>query len=127
EQSEKVLCREPNLRSSKPPVTKVKLGLGLEQHELSVIPEVDTPKSSSLSFADLDKTGDGTGEASLISTSGESACMKQHSHGLHGGTLSLGITNYEGKTSSGHPGQTNPSGRLLQELLTLAAESSYDS
>ncbi|NWI45208.1 CE295 protein, partial [Picathartes gymnocephalus] len=51
EQSEKVLCREQKLRSSKPPVTKVKLGLVLEQHELSVIPEVDTPKSCSLSFA----------------------------------------------------------------------------
>lgn len=51
EQSEKVLWREQKWRSSKPPVTKVKLGLGLEQHELSVIPEVDTPKSCSLSLA----------------------------------------------------------------------------
>ncbi|XP_071411893.1 centrosomal protein of 295 kDa isoform X3 [Pithys albifrons albifrons] len=51
EQSEKVPCREQKWRSSKPPVTKVKLGLGLEQHELSVIPEVDTPRSCSLSFA----------------------------------------------------------------------------
>ncbi|NXX37505.1 CE295 protein, partial [Nicator chloris] len=51
DQSEKVLCREQKCRSSKPPVTKVKLGLGLEQHELSVIPEVDTPKSCSISLA----------------------------------------------------------------------------
>lgn len=51
EQSEKVLCREQKWRSSKPPVTKVKLGLALEQHELSVIPEVDTPKNCSLSLA----------------------------------------------------------------------------
>ncbi|NWV75156.1 CE295 protein, partial [Dasyornis broadbenti] len=123
EQSEKVLCREQKLRSSKPPVTKVKLGLGLEQHELSVIPEIDTPKSWSLSFAD--KTG--TGETSPISASGEFACVKRHSHALHEGTLPLGITNYEGKTSNGSPRQTNPSGRLLQELLTMAAETSYDS
>ncbi|XP_017693300.1 PREDICTED: centrosomal protein of 295 kDa isoform X4 [Lepidothrix coronata] len=51
EQSEKILCREQKWRSSKPPVTRVKLGLGLEQHELSIIPEIDTPKSCNLSFA----------------------------------------------------------------------------
>ncbi|NXO33890.1 CE295 protein, partial [Locustella ochotensis] len=125
EQSEKVLCREQKWRSSKPPVTKVKLGLGLEQHELSVIPEVDTPKSCSFSLAD--KTNDDTRETSLISTSGEFACMKHHSHALHEDTFPLGITNYEGKASSGSPRQTNPSGRLLEELLMMAAESSYDS
>lgn len=32
-------------------MAKVKLGLDLEQHELSVIPEVDTPKSCNISFA----------------------------------------------------------------------------
>ncbi|XP_074672388.1 centrosomal protein of 295 kDa isoform X2 [Strix aluco] len=51
EQSEKALCREQKWRSSKPPVAKVKLGLDLEQHELSVIPEVDTPKSCNISFS----------------------------------------------------------------------------
>ncbi|XP_014108215.1 PREDICTED: centrosomal protein of 295 kDa [Pseudopodoces humilis] len=125
EQSEKVLCREQKWRSSKPPVTKVKLGLGLEQHELSIIPEVDTPKSCSLSLAD--KTDDVIGETSQISTSGEFPCVKCHSHALHEGTLPLGITNYEGKASSGSPRQASPSGRLLQELLMMAAETSYDS
>ncbi|NXS20771.1 CE295 protein, partial [Mystacornis crossleyi] len=126
EQSENVLCREQKQRSSKPPVTKVKLVLGLEQHELSVIPEVDTPKSCSLSFAD--KTDGGTGGTSPISASGEFACvMKHHSHALHEGTFPLGITNDEGKASSGSPRQTNPSGRLLQELLMMAAETSCDS
>ncbi|NWQ79611.1 CE295 protein, partial [Columbina picui] len=51
EQAENVLWRERRWRSSKPPVTKVKLGLDLEQHELSVIPEVDTSKSCNISFA----------------------------------------------------------------------------
>ncbi|NXM20152.1 CE295 protein, partial [Ploceus nigricollis] len=125
EQSEKVLCREQKWRSSKPPVTKVKLGLGLEQHELSVIPEVDTPKSCSLSLAD--KTDYGTGETSQISASGEFACVKPHSHALHEGTFPLGITDYDGKTSNESPRQTNPSGRLLQELLMMAAETSCDS
>ncbi|NXH51980.1 CE295 protein, partial [Rhabdornis inornatus] len=125
EQSEKVLCREQKWRSSKPPVTKVKLGLGLQQHELSIIPEVDTPRSCSLSLAD--KTDDDTGETSPLATSGEFAYMKRHSHVLHEGTFPLGITNYEGKASNESPKQTNPSGRLLQELLMMAAETSYDS
>ncbi|NXD41991.1 CE295 protein, partial [Copsychus sechellarum] len=125
EQSEKVLCREQKWRSSKPPVTKVKLGLGLQQHELSIIPEVDTPKSCSLSLAD--KTDDGTGETFPLSTSGEFVCVKRHSHALHEGTFPLGITNYEGKASNESPKQTNPSGRLLQELLMMSAETSYDS
>ncbi|NXS89734.1 CE295 protein, partial [Erpornis zantholeuca] len=125
EQSEKILCREQKRRSSKPPVTKVKLGLGLEQHELSVIPEIDTPKRCSLSFAD--KTDGGTGETSPISASGEFACVKHDSHALRGCTFPLGITNYEGKASNGSPRQTDPSGRLLQELLMMAAETSYDS
>ncbi|NXU37394.1 CE295 protein, partial [Drymodes brunneopygia] len=125
EQSEKVFCREQKWRSSKPPVTKVKLGLGLEQHELSVIPEVDTPKSCSLSLAD--KTHDGTGQTSPILTSGEFACVTHRSQALHEGAFPLGITNYEGRTSSGSPRQTNPSGRLLKELLMMSAETSYDS
>ncbi|NWT65328.1 CE295 protein, partial [Prunella himalayana] len=123
EQSEKVLSREQKWRSSKPPVTKVKLGLGLEQHELSVIPEVDTPKSCSLSLAD--KTDGGTGETSQISTSGEFACVKGHA--LHEGTFPLDVTNYEGKASNGSPRQGVPSGRLLKELLMMAAETSCDS
>nr|XP_021400656.1 centrosomal protein of 295 kDa isoform X3 [Lonchura striata domestica] len=130
DQSEKVLCREQKQRSSKPPVTKVKLGLGLEQHELSVIPEVDTPKSCSLSLTDvlnLDKTDDGTGETSQSSASGEFACVKHHSYALHGGAFPLGMTNYDRKASNGSPRQTNPSGRLLQELLMMAAETSCDS
>ncbi|KAF2982445.1 hypothetical protein EK904_014899 [Melospiza melodia maxima] len=89
EQPEKVHCREQKRRSSKPPVTKVKLGLGLEQHELSIIPEVDTPKNCSLSLA--------------------------------------GITSYEGKASNESPRQTNPPGRLLQQLLMMAAETSCES
>ncbi|NXM62483.1 CE295 protein, partial [Illadopsis cleaveri] len=125
EQSEKILYREQKWRSSKPPVTKVKLGLGLEQHELSVIPEVDTPKSCSLSLAD--KTDDGTGETSLISTSGKFACVKRHSHALPEGSFPLGITHYEGKASNGSARQTSPSGRLLEELLMMAAETSYES
>ncbi|NXY06380.1 CE295 protein, partial [Pteruthius melanotis] len=122
EQSEKVLCREQKRRPSKPPVTKVKLGLGLEQHELSVIPEIDTPKSCSLSFAD-----GGTGETSQISAYGDFACAKHHSHALHESTFPLGTTNYEGKATNGSPRQINPSGSLLQELLMMAAETSYDS
>ncbi|NWZ43986.1 CE295 protein, partial [Brachypodius atriceps] len=125
EQSEKVLCREQKWRSSKPPVTKVKLGLALEQHELSVIPEVDTPKNCSLSLAG--KTDDGSRETSLISTSGEFARVKRHGRALHEGSSPLGITHCEEKASNGSPRQTSPSGRLLEELLMMAAETSCES
>ncbi|XP_027533235.1 centrosomal protein of 295 kDa isoform X7 [Neopelma chrysocephalum] len=125
EQSEKILCREQKWRSSKPPVTRVKLGLGLEQHELSIIPEIDTPKSCNLSFADkADSVG---GEPSPVSAIGEFAYVKCCSPSLCEGRLPLSITNYEEQSSNGSPRQTKPSGRLLQELLMMAAETSYDS
>nr|XP_028581892.1 centrosomal protein of 295 kDa isoform X3 [Podarcis muralis] len=41
--------REQTWRLSKPPLSKIKLGLDLEQHELSAIPELDTPRSGRLS------------------------------------------------------------------------------
>ncbi|NWU62919.1 CE295 protein, partial [Pterocles burchelli] len=126
EQSEKVLCREQKVRSSKPPVTKVKLGLNLEQHELSVIPEVDTPKSCNISFAD--KTDSVGRESSPISTAGELAYMKRYSHALHEeGRSPLSTTNCEEQTSNGSPRQSKQSSRLLQELLLMTAENSYDS
>ncbi|XP_027501271.1 centrosomal protein of 295 kDa isoform X3 [Corapipo altera] len=125
EQSEKILCREQKWRSSKPPVTRVKLGLGLEQHELSIIPEIDTPKSCNLSFAD--KADSAGGEPSPVSTIGEFAYVKCYSPTFCESRLPLSITNCEEQTSSGSPRQTKPSGRLLQELLMMAAETSYDS
>ncbi|XP_017693298.1 PREDICTED: centrosomal protein of 295 kDa isoform X3 [Lepidothrix coronata] len=125
EQSEKILCREQKWRSSKPPVTRVKLGLGLEQHELSIIPEIDTPKSCNLSFAD--KADYAGGEPSRVSAIGEFAYVKCYSPTFCEGRLPLSITNYEEQTSNGSPRQTKPSGRLLQELLMMAAETSYDS
>ncbi|XP_061313896.1 centrosomal protein of 295 kDa isoform X1 [Pezoporus flaviventris] len=120
EQTEKVLFKEQKWRSSKPPVAKVKLGLGLEPHELSIIPEVDTPKSCSISFAD--KTDSVGGESSLISTTGEFSYVKHYSH-KEGRKLPSSITNSEEQISSGSP---RPS-RLLQEVLLVTAESSHDS
>ncbi|XP_074937274.1 centrosomal protein of 295 kDa isoform X1 [Phalacrocorax aristotelis] len=125
EQSERALCREQKWRSSKPPVAKVKLGLDLEQHELSVIPEVDTPKSCSISFAD--KT-DSVGGESPILTTGEFAFVKRYSHALHEeGRFPSSITTYEEQTSNGSPRQSKRSSRLLQEVLMTTAENSYDS
>ncbi|NWX39911.1 CE295 protein, partial [Steatornis caripensis] len=123
EQSEKALCKEQKLRSSKPPVTKVKLGLDLKQHELSVIPEVDTPKSC-ISFADTtDSVG---GESSSMSTIGDFARVKCYSHALHEeGRLPSSITNYEEQIPNGSLRRSKQSSRLFQEMLT--AENSYDS
>ncbi|XP_065534835.1 centrosomal protein of 295 kDa isoform X2 [Lathamus discolor] len=120
EQSEKVLFKEQKWRSSKPPVAKVKLGLVLEPHELSVIPEVDTPKSCSISFAD--KTDSVGGESSPISATGAFSYVKHYSH-KEDRRLPSSITNSEEQTSSGSP---RPS-RLLQEVLLTTAESSHSS
>ncbi|XP_010122653.1 PREDICTED: centrosomal protein KIAA1731-like, partial [Chlamydotis macqueenii] len=126
EQSEKVLCREQKWRSSKPPVTKVKLGLDLEQHELSVIPEVDTPKTCHVSFAD--KTDSVGGESSSISTIGDLAYVNHYGHTFHEeGRSPSSITNKKELISSGSPRQSKQSGRLLQEVLMMTAENSYDS
>ncbi|NXK46574.1 CE295 protein, partial [Chauna torquata] len=125
EQPEKVLHREQKWRSSKPPVTKVKLGLDLEQHELSVIPEVDTPRSCNVSFAD--KTDSVGGESSAIPTVEEFAYVKRYSHALHKDSrLSGSITNYEEQISNGSLRQSKQSG-LLQEVLLMTAENSYNS
>ncbi|NXG57543.1 CE295 protein, partial [Hemiprocne comata] len=126
EQSEKILCREQKWRSSRPPVTKVKLGLNVEQHELSVIPEVDTPKSCNISFAD--KTASVAGEYSPSSTTGEFAYVKRFSHALNEeGRLPSSVTNYEEQISNGSSRQTRQSSRLLQEVLRMTAENSCDS
>ncbi|XP_004938927.2 centrosomal protein of 295 kDa isoform X1 [Gallus gallus] len=125
EQPEKVLHREQKLRFSRPPVTKVKLGLGLEQHELSVIPEVDTPRSCNVSFAG--KTDSVGGEPSPISTVGEFAYRKCYGDALHEEGSSPGsITSCEQQISVESPRQSKQSG-LLQELLLMSTENSYDS
>ncbi|KAM6382970.1 centrosomal protein of 295 kDa isoform 3-T3 [Alca torda] len=126
EQSEQVLCREEKWRSSKPPVTKVKLGLDLEQHELSVIPEVDTPKSCNISYAD--KTDSVGGESSPISTTEKFAYGKHYSHAFHEeGRLPPSVTSYRKQISNGSPRQSKQSSRLLQDVLMMAAENSCDS
>ncbi|NWR66611.1 CE295 protein, partial [Bucorvus abyssinicus] len=126
EQPERVLCREQKWRSSKPPVTKVKLGLDLEQHELSVIPEVDTPKSCNISFAGkIFSVGE---ESSPSSTIGEFAYVKRYSHALcEEDRLPSSLTNYEEQVLNGIPKQSKQSGRLLQELRMMTAENSCDS
>ncbi|NXS53463.1 CE295 protein, partial [Brachypteracias leptosomus] len=121
EQPERVLCREQKRRSSKPPVTKVKLGLDLEQHELSIIPEVDTPKSCNISFAD--KTNSLGGEASPISATGEFMCVKRYSRALPEG----GPTNYKEPICDRSPRQSKQSSRLLKQVLLMTAENSSDS
>nr|XP_025749828.1 centrosomal protein of 295 kDa isoform X1 [Callorhinus ursinus] len=49
-QSGEHLDKELGRRSSKPPVAKVKCGLDLNQHELSAIPEVESPASGRTSI-----------------------------------------------------------------------------
>nr|XP_013811441.1 PREDICTED: centrosomal protein of 295 kDa [Apteryx mantelli mantelli] len=123
EQPKKLECKEQKWRSSKPPLAKVKLGLGLEQHELSVIPEVDTPRSCNISFAD--KTDSAGGESSPISTVGEFVSVSCYSRALHEDSRLPGsITNCEEQISSGSLRESEQSSRLLKEMLMT--ENSYD-
>ncbi|NXX82817.1 CE295 protein, partial [Urocolius indicus] len=126
EQSENTLCREQKWRPSKPPVAKVKLGLDLEQHELSIIPEVDTPKSSNISLAEKrDSVGGGS---SPFSTTWAFAPAKHYSRALGAeGRLPSSTTNYKEQTSNGSPRQNEQPSRLLQEMLMMTAENPYDS
>ncbi|KFP06028.1 Centrosomal protein KIAA1731, partial [Calypte anna] len=126
EQSIKVLGREQKWRSSKPPVTKVKLRLDLEQHELSVIPEVDTPKSCNISFAD--KTASFGGESFPILRTGEFAFVKRHSRShAEDGSSPSSIRSYQEQILHGSPRQSKQTSRLLQEVLRMTAENSFSS
>ncbi|NXG30500.1 CE295 protein, partial [Dromaius novaehollandiae] len=122
-QPKKLECKEQKWRSSKPPLAKVRLGLDLEQHELSVIPEVDTPRSCNISFAD--KADSAGGESSPISTVGEFAYVSCYGHALHeDGRLPGRITNCEEEISSGSLRGSEQSSRLLKEILMT--ENLYD-
>ncbi|NXD83095.1 CE295 protein, partial [Halcyon senegalensis] len=126
EHPERVVYREQKRKSSKPPVTKVKLGFDLQQHELSVIPEADTPKSCNIYFAD--KTDSVSRESSPISTTGEFVYVKRYSHALREeGSLPSSITNRKEQISTGSPRQSKQSSRLLREVLMMTAENSPDS
>ncbi|XP_029458181.1 centrosomal protein of 295 kDa isoform X2 [Rhinatrema bivittatum] len=65
DESQSVLGREQRWRPLKPPVTKTKQGLILEPHELSTIPEMDSPRSGRPSaVGSMNAVG---GESSLLS------------------------------------------------------------
>uniref|UniRef100_A0ACB8FG57 Uncharacterized protein n=1 Tax=Sphaerodactylus townsendi TaxID=933632 RepID=A0ACB8FG57_9SAUR len=73
--------REPTWRPSKPPLAKVKLGLDLEQHELSAIPELDTPRSSRLSGTGYRESL--TGDTFFTSCAGELQSSSHSDDSLH--------------------------------------------
>ncbi|KFV86070.1 hypothetical protein N308_11861, partial [Struthio camelus australis] len=116
EQPKKFEYKEQKWRSSRPPLTKVRLGLDLEQHELSVIPEIDTPRSCNISFEDkVDSAG---GESSPISAVGESACVSCYNRAVHkDGRLPGSVTNREEQIPSESPRENKQSSRLLKEIL----------
>ncbi|KAH0625207.1 hypothetical protein JD844_033443 [Phrynosoma platyrhinos] len=82
--------KEQKLLLSKPPLAKVKLGLELEQHELSVIPELDTPRSGRLSATEY--KGSLTEDIFLSSKIDKSELSKSPLESLHEETDILRIT-----------------------------------
>nr|XP_042711946.1 centrosomal protein of 295 kDa isoform X6 [Chrysemys picta bellii] len=123
EQSQRILGREQRWRTSKPPLAKIKLGLDLEQHELSVIPELDTPRSGKVSFAD--KTDSVSGEASLISSVEELVSGMCNSESVHE-ERDLSIANCKEQGSSENPRCTNQLSSSWHERLMVDASSSHE-
>ncbi|XP_065437659.1 centrosomal protein of 295 kDa isoform X13 [Chrysemys picta bellii] len=123
EQSQRILGREQRWRTSKPPLAKIKLGLDLEQHELSVIPELDTPRSGKVSFAD--KTDSVSGEASLISSVEELVSGMCNSESVHE-ERDLSIANCKEQGSSENPRCTYQLSSSWHERLMVDASSSHE-
>ncbi|XP_053871622.1 centrosomal protein of 295 kDa isoform X3 [Malaclemys terrapin pileata] len=123
EQSQRILGREQRWRTAKPPLAKIKLGLDLEQHELSVIPELDTPRSGKVSFAD--KTDSVGGEASLISSVEELVSGMCNSESVHE-ERDLSIANWKEQGSSENPRCTNQLSSSWHERLMVDASSSHE-
>ncbi|XP_065263797.1 centrosomal protein of 295 kDa [Emys orbicularis] len=123
EQSQRILGREQRWRTSKPPLAKIKLGLDLEQHELSVIPELDTPRSGKVSFTD--KTDSVSGEASLISSVEELVSGVCNSESVHE-ERDLSIANCKEQGSSENPRYTNQLSSSWHERLMVDASSSHE-
>nr|XP_032632496.1 centrosomal protein of 295 kDa isoform X2 [Chelonoidis abingdonii] len=123
EQSQRILEREQRWRTSKPPLAKIKLGLDLEQHELSVIPELDTPRSDKVSFTDkTDSVGE---EASLISSVEELVSGICNSELVHE-ERDLSIANCKEQGSSENPRYTNQLSSSWHERLMMDASSSHE-
>ncbi|XP_073193227.1 centrosomal protein of 295 kDa isoform X5 [Lepidochelys kempii] len=123
EQSQRILGREQRWQTSKPPLAKIKLGLDLEQHELSVIPELDTPRSGKVSFTDkADSVG---GEASLISSVEDLMSGMCNSESVHE-ERDLSIGNCKVQDSNENPRYTNQLSSSWHERLVVDASSSRE-
>ncbi|CAM4351233.1 unnamed protein product [Lepidochelys olivacea] len=123
EQSQRILGREQRWQTSKPPLAKIKLGLDLEQHELSVIPELDTPRSGKVSFTD--KTDSVGGEASLISSVEDLMSGMCNSESVHE-ERDLSIGNCKVQDSNENPRYTNQLSSSWHERLVVDASSSHE-
>ncbi|XP_077197568.1 centrosomal protein of 295 kDa isoform X2 [Paroedura picta] len=115
--------REPKWRPPKPPLAKVKLGLDLEQHELSAILELDTPRSSRISGTGYRESL--AGDTLLTSPAGELQSGAQADGSLHEETDVLRITaDAEEQSSSGS--LRSYSSRSWHEKWVTDASSSCD-
>ncbi|KYO43021.1 centrosomal KIAA1731-like protein [Alligator mississippiensis] len=125
EQSQKIPVREQKCRTSKPPLAKIKLGLNLEQHELSVIPEVDTPRSWNVSLAGKpDSPGE---ETSFSGTEGElTSNMCSHESLNEERDLSRVLASSKEQSSNDSLRQSEQSSSSWHELQMVDAESLCD-
>ncbi|XP_069495389.1 centrosomal protein of 295 kDa isoform X2 [Ambystoma mexicanum] len=122
---QRLLGREHKLRPSKPPVTKIKLGPVLEQHELSAIQEIESPRSSRPSFTGVKDVSSSSSQPSFLSMVCDPNYSKSSSDTSHRdfglSRVSTSIDRSSGESSSG-------SSRLSwREMLTLETASSHSS
>uniref|UniRef100_A0A7M4G169 Centrosomal protein 295 n=1 Tax=Crocodylus porosus TaxID=8502 RepID=A0A7M4G169_CROPO len=125
EQSQRIPIREQKCRTSKPPLAKIKLGLDLEQHELSVIPEVDTPRSWNVSLAGKpDSPGE---ETSFFGTEGElTSNVCSHESLNEERDLFRVLASSKEQSSNDSLRQSEPSSSSWHELQMVDAESLCD-
>ncbi|XP_006018699.1 centrosomal protein of 295 kDa [Alligator sinensis] len=125
EQSQRIPIREQKCRTSKPPLAKIKLGLNLEQHELSVIPEVDTPRSWNVSLAGKpDSPGE---ETSFFGTEGElTSNMCSHESLNEERDLSRVLASSKEQSSNDSLRQSEQSSSSWHELQMVDGESLCD-
>ncbi|XP_078513089.1 centrosomal protein of 295 kDa isoform X2 [Lissotriton helveticus] len=120
-----LLGREHKWRPSKPPVTKIKVGPVLEQHELSAIQEIESPKSSRLSFTGRKDLTSSPGQTSFMSLVCDPSYSKSSSDASHSDTnLSRVSTSTKDHSSGDSNSSSKSSGLSWREMLTRESGSS---
>ncbi|XP_069058539.1 centrosomal protein of 295 kDa isoform X1 [Pleurodeles waltl] len=127
EQKHILLGKEHKWRPSKPPVTKIKLGPVLEQHELSAIQEIESPKSGRLSITGRKDLTSSSDKASFLSLVCDPSYSESSSDASHSDiNLSRVSTNTKDHSSRDSTSSSKNSSLSWREMLTRESASSHN-